>query len=101
MDFTPWKMDHPPVRPGPSREVTDNLGISARFAAVFVERSKSELISMWQDEPNQEELFEMVDHLQEAAEIMMAMAAMVQTAHLRLLVAAHAVVEANTAEHSA
>lgn len=101
MDFTPWKMDHPPGRPGPSREVTDNLGISARFAAVFVERSKSELISMWQDEPNQEELFEMVDHLQEAAEIMMAMAAMVQTAHLRLLVAAHAVVEENTAEHSA
>jgi hypothetical protein len=101
MDFAPWKMDHPPGQPGPSRKVMDNLGVSARFAAAFVERSKSELIGMWQDEPNQEELFDLVDNLQEAAEKMMAMVAMVQTAHLRLLVAAHAVVEENIAEHSA
>ena len=93
MDFTPWKMDHPPGQPGPSAKTMHHLGVSARTAAALVERSKSELISLWRDTPNDEAeaLFEMMDSLQESAEIIKSLAAMVQTAHLRLLVAAHAV----------
>jgi Ribbon-helix-helix protein, copG family len=51
-----------------------------------------QLISAWRDTPNGEAdaLFEMMDDLQEAAEIMKSVAAMVQTAHLRLLIAVHA-----------
>jgi hypothetical protein len=92
MDFTPWEMDHPPGQPGPSAKLMQRLGISARTAAALVERSKSELISAWRDTPNDEAdaLFEMMDDLQEAAEIMKSVAAMVQTAHLRLLIAVHA-----------
>jgi hypothetical protein len=92
MDFTPWKMDHPPGQPGPSAKVMNRRGVSARTAAALIERSKSELISLWRGTSNDdaEDLFEMMDSLQEAAEIMKSMAFMVQTAHLRLLVAVHA-----------
>jgi hypothetical protein len=113
MDFAPWEMDHPPRQPGPSGKVMDHLGISARFAAAFVERSKSELINLWRDRPNNgDDLFELMDNLQEAAEIMKSIAAMVETAHMRLLIAVHpyaaeiggdtwAEVEGNDAEQTA
>jgi hypothetical protein len=35
MEFEPWKMNHPPGKPGPSGKVMNNLGVAARFAAAF------------------------------------------------------------------
>jgi hypothetical protein len=91
MDFTPWKMDHVPGQPGPSGKVMNRLGVAARMAAAVVERSKSELISLWRNTAaGDEAVFEMMDSFGEAAEIMKSLAAMAETAQMRLLVAAHA-----------
>jgi hypothetical protein len=91
MEFAPWEMDHSRQGgPGPSGKVMDRLGVSARMAAALVERSKSELVSLWRDTPNDEDLFEMMDGLKEAAEIMESIAAMIEAANMRLLIAVHA-----------
>jgi hypothetical protein len=90
MEFEPWKMDHPPGKPGPSAKAMNHLGVSARISAGLVERSKSELIGLWRDTTSHEALFQTLDSLQEAAEIMKSLASMIENAHLRLLVAVHA-----------
>jgi hypothetical protein len=64
--------------------------LSARIAAALVERSKDELVTLWRDTSNDEGLFQTMDALQEAGEVMKSLAAMIETAHLRMLIAVHA-----------
>jgi hypothetical protein len=90
MEFEPWKMDHAPGKPGPSARAMNHLGVSARIGAGLVERSKNELIGLWRDMTDHKALFQTMDSVQEAAEIMKSLAGMIENAHLRLLIAVHA-----------
>jgi hypothetical protein len=84
LDFKPWPKSNPPDKPGRSAEFMGELGISARFAAAIVQRTKQELVNIHRT-IDHEHIDQLMGNLFESAEQMKAMANMLEVACMRLL----------------
>jgi hypothetical protein len=86
VDFEPWPKSDPPDKPGPSAKYMHGLGISARFAAATVQRTKKELIEMHQTIDG-ESLDELMANMLDASEQFKLLAHVAEVACQRLLIA--------------
>jgi hypothetical protein len=89
LDWKPWKRspDMSSTEFIPSREITDELGITARIAYGFMLRSRAELIEMHKTIKHEAE-DELMGKLAQASEDFKALASMVDQAYVRILASA-------------